>query len=127
MTEMPERTAWLRGVLIVGTVLVTISSLSALPGQSRGPRGATTHEVAPSGAGIVAAPEAGYVTAPESAPPGTVYPAAIPSDEFDRAFWELYDRDKHITISGKVTRVNWTNPNSYIFVQASGVEWAVEA
>jgi uncharacterized protein YdeI (BOF family) len=82
--------------------------------------------VTPRGAGTVTPPEGGYVAPPEPASPGTVPSARIPSDEVDRAFWELYDRDKHVTLTGKVTAVNWTQPNVYIFVAASG-EWAVEA
>jgi len=105
-------------VSIAAIVLFFVSTFSA---QTRG-GGSTAPRP-----GTVIAPEAGYVTAPEKVAPGTVFPAAVPSDEFDRAYWELYDRDKYVTISGKVTRVNWTNPNSYIFIQASGAEWAIEA
>jgi hypothetical protein len=128
---MLEGIARPRGVLITACVLLSIAPLSILLGQSRaqsrGQRSAPTREVPARGAGTVAAPEAGYVTAPEPVPAGTLRPALIPPDEFDRAYWELYDRDKHVTISGKVTRVNWTNPNAYIFVQTSSAEWAVEA
>jgi hypothetical protein len=118
-----------RVVLLTAFVLLSISPLTIMLSQSRGQRGAVTptREVPAGGPGTVTPPAAGYVTAPEPVPAGTVRPALIPSDEFDRAYWELYDRDKHVTISGKVTRVNWTNPNAYIFVQTSGVEWAVEA
>src|SRR4026207_1152108 len=108
-----------RGILVVAIVLLSIASLAA---QTRGQRGVSAPR-----AGTVIAPEAGYVTAPVPAPAGKVYPAAIPSDEFDRAFWELYDRDKYVTLSGKVTKVTWSNPNSYIYVMASGAEWAIEA
>ena len=108
-----------RAILIIVSVLLSLASLS---GQTRGQRGVSAPV-----AGTVIAPEGGYVTAPEPVPAGKVYPAAIPSDEFDRAYWELYDRDKHVTISGKVTRVTWSNPNSYIYVAANGAEWAIEA
>jgi hypothetical protein len=116
MTEM-------RGVLIAAIVLLSIPSLSPL-GQMRG-RG--QRRAPAQGPGNVVAPEAGYVTPPEPTPAGTVYAALIPPDEFDRAYWELFDRDKHVTISGQVTKVDWTNPNTYIFVKAGAVEWAVEA
>jgi hypothetical protein len=116
---MRESTARPRGVLFTAIVLLSFATLA---GQTRGQRGPSAPR-----AGTVIAPEAGYVTAPEKVPAGTVYPAAIPSDEFDRAYWELFDRDKYVTISGKVTKVNWTNPNAYIFIQASGAEWAIEA
>jgi hypothetical protein len=118
-----------RRVLSITIVLLSLSSLSALLGQSRGrgQRPAPVVEVAARGAGTVIPPEAGYLTGPDPVPAGTVRPALIPADEFDRAYWELYDRDKHVAISGKVTKVNWTNPNTYIFVQAGGAEWAVEA
>ena len=32
-----------------------------------------------------------------------------------------------MTLTGKVTRVDWTNPNSYIYVAANGGLWAVES
>ena len=128
MTEMREITAWPRAVLITAIALLSISPLSVLLSQTRGQRERTPSREVPSrGAGTVVAPEAGYVMASEPVPAGTVYPSLIPPDEFDRAFWELYDRDRYVTLSGKVTKVTWTNPNAYIFVQASGAEWAVEA
>jgi hypothetical protein len=114
-------------VLITAFVVLSLMHHIVLLGQSRGRGAGAPREVPARGPGTVAAPEAGYVTPPEPVPAGTLQPALIPSDEFDRAYWELYDRDKHVTISGKVTKVDWTNPNTYIFVQASGVEWAVEA
>jgi hypothetical protein len=57
----------------------------------------------------------------------TANPALIPSDPLDRAYWELYDCDKQVTISGKVAKVTWTDPNTYIFLEASGTEWAIES
>ena len=120
------------GVLLIGAVLLAGSLLVAQTrGQRRAIRGgassASPAEGTSRGAGVVTPPEAGYVVTPEPAPAGTVRPAPIPSDEFDRAYWELYDRKKHVTITGRVTDVNWTNPNTYIFVAASGAEWAVES
>jgi hypothetical protein len=32
-----------------------------------------------------------------------------------------------VTITGEVTKVDWTNPNSYIYMDASGGAWAVES
>jgi hypothetical protein len=117
-------------LVITAIVLFSVSSIMGQTAGQRGNRGTSSSPPAdaPSrGAGTVPAPEGGYVPPPESTPAGTVYPAPIPSDEFDRAYWELYDRDKHVTIRGKVTKVNWTNPNAYIFVMANGTGWAVEA
>jgi hypothetical protein len=109
-------------LLAVFITAIALLSLSTVVGQTGGQRGPSAPR-----AGTVIAPEAGYVTAPDPVPAGEAHPAVIPSDEFDRAYWELYDRDKRVTISGKVTRVSWTNPNSYIFIQAGAAEWAVEA
>jgi hypothetical protein len=64
---------------------------------------------------------------PESAPAGSVAGAPIPADPLDRAYWEMYDRERPITLTGKVTRVDWTMPNSYIFMAADGGLWAVES
>jgi len=64
---------------------------------------------------------------PESAPAGSVANATIPADPLDRAYWEMYDRERPITLKGKVTRVDWTMPNSYIFIAAEGGLWAVES
>ena len=79
------------------------------------------------GAGTVTPPVGGYAPAPEPTIPGTVNSPRIANDEVDRAFWELYDRDKHVTLTGKVTAVNWTQPNVYVFLAAGNSEWAVEA
>jgi uncharacterized protein DUF6152 len=43
----------------------------------------------------------------------------------------MYDADKRIVIKGEVTRVQWTNPHSYLYLDvkdASGkvVNWALE-
>ena len=64
---------------------------------------------------------------PEPPPPGTAANSNIPSDPLDRAYWEMYDREKSVTLSGKVTRVDWTMPNSYIYLLADGALWAVES
>lgn len=120
MTEM--RPARLHVVPVVAIVFLVVSTLSGLPQQQGGPRSGP-----PRGAGTAIPPEPGYVPPPEAVTAGTATPAAIPPDSTDQAFWAMYDRDKRVTISGKVTKVNWTNPNAYIFVQATGGEWAVEA
>jgi hypothetical protein len=72
-------------------------------------------------------PNQGYVPQPDSPAPGTAANAAIPSDPLDRAYWELYDREKSVTLTGKVTRVDWLQPNTYIYIQANGATWAVES
>jgi hypothetical protein len=43
----------------------------------------------------------------------------------------MYDADKRIVLKGEVTRVQWTNPHSYLYIDvkdASGkvVNWALE-
>lgn len=80
-----------------------------------------------SGPGIGNPPNAGYVVMPEAAPAGTVTSAAIPADPVDRAYWELYDRSRSITITGKVTSVEWTIPNTYIYLSTASGSWAVES
>jgi len=64
---------------------------------------------------------------PESAPAGSVSGAPIPADPLDRAYWEMYDHQRPITLTGKVTKVDWTMPNTYIFMAAEGALWAVES
>lgn len=143
---MRRKLTILRSALIATTVLLSATPLLLSMGQSRAGqrgRGSTVRNpeapaesnrgsqpVAPPGttrrAGNDAPPEGGYVAMPENAPPGSVTPPLIP-DMADRSFWTLYDRDRSITISGTVNKVEWTNPNSYIFLQANGQEWAVEA
>jgi len=81
----------------------------------------------PTRAGTVILPNQGYVPQPDQPTPGTASNSAIPSDPLDRAYWELYDRDKSVTLTGKVTRVDWTQPNTYIYLQANGAVWAVES
>jgi hypothetical protein len=66
------------------------------------------------------------VKSTEPPTPGTAEPFAI-ADPLGVAYWELYDRAKPVTITGKVTKVDWTNPNSYIYMEAIGGAWAVES
>ncbi len=47
------------------------------------------------------------------------------------SFAAQYDRDKPVTLTGKVTRLEWTNPHVYFYIDvsdASGhvVNWAIE-
>ena len=79
------------------------------------------------GAGIATPPKQGYVPSPEPPRPGTYVGFGIPSDPLDRGFWELYDGGKSITLTGKVTKVDWVNPNSYIYLAAGGGLWAIES
>jgi len=144
---MATRAARSRAELIAAIVLLSVLPLSRLSGllaQTRSQRGASgasrtgtiegnrgTPSATPGtisgGVGSAGAPNQGYVVMPGSSPAGTASPALIPSDPLDRAYWELYDSDKQVTISGKITKVTWTDPNTYIFVNANGVEWAVES
>jgi hypothetical protein len=75
----------------------------------------------------VNAPAGGYVVMPDSPPPGETHSAAIQPDPVELGFWDLYDHNSQVTIRGQVTQIAWTNPNTYIYVTASGgVHWAVE-
>jgi len=134
-------------------VVVLLSSLSVL-GQSRGPRGPAPTRNTPratpevpvdvpveppasvspvpspppsNGAGTVIPPNQGYVPEPNRAPPGSVSDALVPEDPVDQTYWPLYDRERPITLKGKVTRVDWTTPNSYIFLSTDSGMWAVES
>jgi len=82
---------------------------------------------AASPAGRVIPPNGGYVPVPEGPQPGTAASAAIPSDPLDRGYWEMYDRERSVTLTGKVTRVDWLMPNTYIYLSAEGGLWAVES
>ena len=79
------------------------------------------------GAGIATPPQQGYVPPPEPPRPGTYAGFGIPSDPLDRGYWELYDSGKSVTLTGKVTKVDWVNPNSYIYLAADGGLWAIES
>jgi hypothetical protein len=72
-------------------------------------------------------PNQGYVPKPESAPAGSVTEARIPEDPVDQTYWPLYDRERPVTLTGKVTRVDWTTPNTYIFMTTETGPWVVES
>jgi hypothetical protein len=84
-------------------------------------------KVPSNGAGTVIPPNQGYYVNPPPTPPGTTAYWGIPDDPVDRAYWELYDPEKSVTLSGKVSRVDWTMPNSYVYLSAEGALWAVES
>src|SRR5262245_9161914 len=103
--------------LITSAILLTTVALLA---QSRSARTTDTRRNVPAAqppepippepapptpAGKVTPPNQGYVSMPESAPAGSVAGAPIPADPLDRAYWEMYDRERPITLTGKVTRV----------------------
>jgi len=77
--------------------------------------------------GVLTPPNGGYVESPTAAAPGSVTRSTIPADPLDRAYWEMYDRARSVTLTGKITRVDWSNPNTYIFLSARGATWAVES
>lgn len=77
--------------------------------------------------GVLTPPNQGYVPSATSAPAGSVSGSAIPADPLDRAYWEMYDRARTVTLTGKITRVDWSNPNTYIYLSARGGSWAVES
>jgi hypothetical protein len=86
-----------------------------------------TPKVPINGAGTVIPPNQGYYVNPAPTPPGTAANFDIQANPLDRAYWEMYDREKTVTLSGKVTRVDWTMPNSYVYLVAEGALWAVES
>src|SRR5262245_58678007 len=57
---------------------------------------------------------------------------AIPRAQAHHSFAAQYDAAKPITLKGKVTKVEWTNPHIYIYVDVpdeksgSVVNWALE-
>src|SRR5262245_20297302 len=83
--------------------------------------------VAPATPGVVTPPNGGYVPSAVSAPAASVTGSAIPADPLDRAYWEMYDRARTVTLTGKITRVDWSNPNTYIFLSSRGATWALES
>lgn|SRR5688572_8141059 len=132
--------------------LIAAFLLAAIPllGQSRSTRGTAPRPNAPAatpaesqpqppaavpapvtipwnGAGVVLPPQGGYVRDPERAPAGSVTEPIIQVDPVDQTYWPLYDRERPITLTGKVTRVDWTTPNSYIFMMAESGLWAIES
>src|SRR5262245_18889719 len=97
------------------------------PAPDPTPAPAPTEPIPANGAGVVIPPGGGYYVNPAPIPPGSVGAWGIQNDPLDRAYWEMYDREKPVTLSGKVTRVDWTMPNSYIFLVADGATWVVES
>jgi len=83
--------------------------------------------VPPDTPGVLTPPSQGYVASPTAAPAGSVTGSAIPSDPLDRAYWEMYDRARTVTLTGRITRVDWSNPNTYIYLSARGATWALES
>jgi hypothetical protein len=63
--------------------------------------------------------------------PLTLLAAAVPADAH-HSFAAQYDASKPVTLTGKVTKVEWTNPHIYIFIdvpdEKSGatVNWGLE-
>ena len=134
-----------------GALLMAALLLSSVPmlGQSRGPRTAPNRStprtppetpsespapvppapapIPSNGAGTVIPPNQGYVPMPDSAPAGSVTDAVIPEDPVDQTYWPLYDRERPIMLKGKVTRVDWTTPNSYIFMSTDTGPWVIES
>jgi hypothetical protein len=133
-------------------ILMVLSAAVPLMGQSRGRRGTPRsdetpqargaspspqpaappeptpeHGSSPQGAGKDTPPRQGYVPLPEPARPGTLSGAITFSDPLERGTWEFYERDGAVTVTGKVTRVDWTNPNTYIYLSADGGLWAIES
>jgi hypothetical protein len=62
---------------------------------------------------------------PPSVPTAAVQ-ERIPYDPLEAGYLELYDRQKPVNLTGKVTRVDWTQPNTYIFMTVNNVAWVVE-
>lgn len=77
--------------------------------------------------GVVTPPNQGYVVPPQPAMPGTASGNPIPEDPGERGYWELYDPGRSITVTGKVRRVDWSMPNTYIYLTTTTGQWAIEA
>lgn len=111
-------------------VLILLLTAPMLPGQTQTGRRAAPSRRPPqaeSDPGKVVPPVQGYVPPPEQSTPGTAPVFMIPSDPLDRAYWELYDRNRRVTLTGKVIRVDWSNPNSYIYLTAEAAVWVIES
>jgi hypothetical protein len=76
--------------------------------------------------GVATPPNPGYVPGPGRPTPGTAA-RPIPPTPLDSGYWELYDLKRSVTLRGRVTRVEWTNPNSYVFMIVDNELWAIEA
>mgnify|MGYP003349471415 CR=1 FL=1 len=37
-----------------------------------------------------------------------------------------FDTARHITLAGRVTKVEWLNPHAHIYLDVAGEEWSVE-
>lgn len=83
--------------------------------------------VPPATPGVLTPPNQGYVEGPATARAGSAAGPGIPSDPLDLGYWEMYDRAQSLTLTGKVSKVDWSNPNSYIYISAQGKTWALEA
>jgi len=61
---------------------------------------------------------------------GSLLGAAVPALAH-HSFAAEYDRDQPITITGKVTKLEWTNPHARVYVEAvnedgEAIEWDLE-
>lgn len=95
--------------------------------RTANPRPDLPPAAAPSPAGVVTPPEQGYVPAPPAPEPGSATAQPIPADPLELGYWELYDREEPVSITGTVSRVEWTHPNTYIYMTSNGTAWAVES
>lgn len=112
------------GVVVILAVLTTAALLF---GQSTGGNNSPRPSPGRPIPGQVTPPNQGYVAPLQSAPPGTTTANEIHADPLERGYWELYDPGRSITLTGKVRRVDWSEPNSYIYLTATNGQWAIEA
>jgi hypothetical protein len=87
----------------------------------------TTSPVQPIGSLLLVSP--GTPTGPGSKiviRPAEVQPP-IALDPVESGYLELYDRKKPVKLTGEVTRVEWTSPNVYVFLNAGGTAWILES